>query len=74
MHHGRMADSAPPKAITVRVPPDLHARIIEFATRTNRAVNGAAVQLLTEALDARDAGAATPPRGTAFNPGPLNTR
>lgn len=70
----RMADTPRAAATTVRLDPALRARLDAFAAATNRSLLGAVTQLLTEALDARDAGATTPPHGTAFNPGPLNTR
>lgn len=53
-----------PAATTVRLDPALRARLDEFAEATNRSLLGAITQLLTEALDARDAGARTPPHGT----------
>lgn len=62
---GRMADSPNrPPATTVRLDPALRARLDAFAVATNRSLLGAITQLLTEALDARDQGARTPPSGT----------
>ena len=62
------------KVIHPRIPDDLHAALVEFADRTNRSLNGAVVQLLSEALDARARGVPTPPEGTSFTPAPTHTR
>lgn len=66
--------NAEPKVAHLRLPADLHAALVEFAARTNRSLNGAAVQLLGEALDARSRGERTPPGGTSFSPAPGHTR
>lgn len=44
------------KVVNLRLDPELHARLVAFATRTERSANGAAVLAIRTFLDQQDAG------------------
>lgn len=62
------------QVVHLRIPIELHTSLRAFAGETNRSMNKAVIQLLTEALNARARGSHTPPHGTAFTTDPTHTR
>lgn len=48
-HHGAM------KQLNVRLPDDLHARLVRLAETDHRSLNSEIVHMLAEAVDERDA-------------------
>jgi len=55
-----MPDKPPPrKVLNLRMDPELHARLLDFASRTERSANGTAVLAIRTFLDQQD----TAPRG-----------
>lgn len=59
--------SQPPKVAHLRLPAELHAQLVEFASRTHRSLNGAAIFLLERGLRAD-------PRPAGFSPDEYHTR
>lgn len=58
-----MADTSktPRKVVNLRLDPELHARLVAFAERTERSANGAAVLAIRTFLDQQDGDAALDP-------------
>ncbi len=59
--------SQPPKVAHLRLPAELHTQLVEFAGRTHRSLNGAAIYLLERGLRAD-------PRPPSFSPDEYHTR
>ncbi|MEX5634788.1 toxin-antitoxin system HicB family antitoxin [Parafrankia sp. FMc2] len=56
------------KQVKLRLPDDLHARLVEAAQREDRSLNGQIVHLLRRSLDAGS------PGGESASPAPLRGR
>lgn len=53
VHHWIMAENETPRAITLRLPPELAEKVQASADREHRSQNSMVTILVTEALDAR---------------------